>query len=65
MDRSRRGPFAANPPSTPSLDKDVHSDDEIFREIEDHAMEAEREHQFQVGGLPYMCSYQMSYGLRE
>ena len=43
LDRSRKGPPAANPPGQPSLDEEVHSNDEIFREIEDYAMEAERE----------------------
>ena len=43
LDRSRRGSPAANPPGVPSSDEEVHFDDEIFREIEDYAMEAERE----------------------
>ena len=38
-DRSRRGPPVANPPSAPSSDEEVHSDDEIFREIEDYIIE--------------------------
>ena len=43
FDRSRRGPLAANPLGAPSFDEKVHSDDEIFREIEDYAVEAEME----------------------
>ena len=43
LDRSRRGSPAANPSRAHSSDEEVHSDDEIFREIKDYAMEAERE----------------------
>ena len=32
----------------PSLNEEVHSDDEIFREIKDYAMEAEREDRVQA-----------------
>ena len=49
MDRSRRGPLAANPPSVPSLDEEVHSDDKIFRKIKDYTMEAKREECIQAG----------------
>ena len=51
MDRSGRGPPATNPPSAPSSDGEVHSDDEIFREIEDYTMEAEKE-RVQAGDPP-------------
>ena len=43
LDRSRRGSHAANPPGALSSDEKVYSDDEIFRKIEDYAMEAKRE----------------------
>ena len=43
LDRSRRGPHTTNPPRAPSSDEEVHFDDEIFREIKDYAMEAERD----------------------
>ena len=33
----------ANPPGAPSSDEAVHSDDEIFREIENYAIKAEKE----------------------
>ena len=49
MDRSRRGPSIANPPGAPSSNEEVHSDDEIFSEIEDYAMEVEREERVQTG----------------
>ena len=49
MDRSRRGSPAANPLRVPSSGEEVHSDDEIFREIEDFEMEEE---QVQVGDSP-------------
>ena len=64
MDRSLKGPPAANPPSAPSLDEEVHSD-EIFREIEDYAIEAKREDRVQASDPPYMCSYWTSDGRRE
>ena len=35
LDRPHRGPPTANPPRVPSLDEEVHSDDKIFREIEE------------------------------
>ena len=41
MDKSHRGSLAANLPKVPSLGEDVHSDNDIFREIEDYAMEEE------------------------
>ena len=49
MDRSHRGPPAANPPRAPSSDEKVHFDDEICREIEDYAMEAKKEERVQAG----------------
>ena len=52
MGRSHKGPPAASPPSVPSLDEEVHSDDEIFREIEDYAMEAETEDRVQTRDPP-------------
>ena len=42
LDRSRRGPPVANLFGVPSSDEEVHSDDEIFREIEDYVMEEKR-----------------------
>ena len=42
LDRSCRGPPATNSPGAPSSNEEVHSDDEIFREIEDYAIEVER-----------------------
>ena len=36
------GPPAANSLGAPSMNEEFHSDDEIFREIEDYAMEVER-----------------------
>ena len=51
LSRYHREPHVANPPSAPSLDKEAHSDDEIFREIEDYEMEAEREERVQAGDL--------------
>ena len=65
MDRSRRGPPTANRLDAPSSDKDVHSDDEIFREIEDYAMEAKMDLYVQADNPPYMCSHQTSSGQRE
>ena len=59
------GPSAANLPGAPSSDKEVHSDDEIFREIKDYTMEAERENQVQVGNPLYMCSHWTSGGRKE
>ena len=57
MGRSRRGAPTASPSSVPSSDEEVHSDDEIFREIEDYAVEAEREDHVQVGYPPlYMLA---------
>ena len=47
-----RGPSATNPPRAPSSDEEVHSDDEIFREIEDYAIEAEGEDHVQVWDPP-------------
>ena len=49
LGRSRRGPPAANPPGVPSSDEEVHSDDEIFWEIKDYAVEAKREEHVQAG----------------
>ena len=43
MDSSRRGPSIANPLGVPSWDEEVHFDDEILKDIEDYAREAERE----------------------
>ena len=65
LDRSRRRPLAAKPPGTPSSNEEVHSNDEIFREIEDYAIEAEREDRVQAGDPLYMCSHQTSSGRRE
>ena len=53
LGRSRRVPPVANPPSMPSSDKEVHSDDKIFCEIEDYAVEAEKEDHVQAGD-PYL-----------
>ena len=61
LDRSRRGLPTANL----SLDEKVHSDDEIFREIEDYVMEAEREVRVQAGDPSYMCLHQTSGGQKE
>ena len=55
MDRSRRGPPAANPPGAPSSDEEVHSNDEIFRKIKDYVMEAEREDEFRLA-IPFICA---------
>ena len=53
-DRSRRGFPVANPPGAPSSSGEVHSDDEIFREIEDYAREEER---VQASDSPlYVCT---------
>ena len=41
LDRSLKGLAAANPPVVPSSDEEVYSDNEIFREIENYAMEEE------------------------
>ena len=40
---SCRGPPTASPPSMPSSDEEVHSNDEIFCEIADYITEVERE----------------------
>ena len=53
MDRSHRGPPTANPLGVPSSDEEVHSDDEILREIEDYTMEAEREKPVKAGNPPF------------
>ena len=55
LGRSRRGPPVASPLAVPSSDKEVHSNHEIFREIEDYIVEAEREDHV----------HQMSDSLRE
>ena len=34
------GPYAANPLSTPLLDEDMHSDDDLIREIENYTKRA-------------------------
>ena len=47
------------------MDEEVHSDDEIFREIEDYAMEAKREERVQADDPPYMCLDQTSGCRRE
>ena len=65
MDRSHRGPLAANPLGLPFSDEEAHSDDELFREIEYYAVEAEREDCVQAGDPPYMCSHRTSGGRRE
>ena len=65
MVMSRRGPLAANLPGAPSSDEEVHSDDEIFREIEDYAMEVEIDECVHGGNPPYMCLHQTSGGRRE
>ena len=49
---SRRGPPVANPPGVPSSDEEVYSNNEIFRKIEDYAMEAEREDRVQTRDPP-------------
>ena len=49
MDRSRRGLPTTNLPIVPSSDDEVHSNDEIFREIEDYKMDEER---IQAGDPP-------------
>ena len=49
LDRSRKGLLVANPPGAPSSDEEVHSDDEIFREIEHYTVKAEREDHVQAG----------------
>ena len=41
LDRFCRGLPTANPPIAPSSDEEVHSDDEIFREVKDYAIEEE------------------------
>ena len=55
----------ANPPSAPSSEEEVHSNDEIFREIEDYAMEAEREERVQASDPPYTCLYRTPGGRKE
>ena len=62
MDRSRIGLPAANPPIEPSSDEEVHSDDKIFREIKDYAMEEER---VQAGDPTYTCLHWTFGGQRE
>ena len=62
MDRSRRGPSTANPREAPSSNEEVHSDDEIFREIEEYVTEDKR---VQAGDPPYTCLNQTSDGRRE
>ena len=57
MDRSHSGPPAANPLGVPSSDEEVYFGNEIFREIEDYAMEAEKEHCVQASDSPHMCSH--------
>ena len=52
LDKSHKGPSEANPSGVPSLAEEVHSDDEIFREIEDYAVEVEREDCVQAGDPP-------------
>ena len=52
LDRSHRVPLAANLPGASSLDEEVHSDEEIFREIKDYTTEAEREECIQAGNPP-------------
>ena len=62
LGRSRRGPPTTNPPNVPSLDEEVHSDNEIFREIEDYAIEAEREDRVQARDPPlYMLTLDASW----
>ena len=46
--RSRRRPQATIPPSMPYFNEEVHSYDEIFCEIKDYAVEAEREEHVQA-----------------
>ena len=65
MDRSCKGPSIANSLSAPSSDEEIHFDDEIFREIEDYAREAEREEHVQAGDPPYICLRKMFGGRRE
>ena len=55
----------ANPLGAPSSDEEVHSNDEIFREIEDYEMEAEREEHVLAGDSPYMCLHRTSSGRME
>ena len=56
LDRSRRGLLAANPPNVLPSDKEVYFDDEIFREIEDYAVEAKREDNVQASDPPSLCA---------
>ena len=65
MGRSRRRPPVANPPGAPSLNEEVHSDDEIFREIEDYKMEAKMEDRVHTNDPLYMCLHQTSGGQRD
>ena len=62
LDRSRMGPLAANPPRVPSLDEEVHSDDEISREIENYEMEEEQVH---ARDPPYTYLHRTSSDKRE
>ena len=55
LGRSRRGPPVVNPPGVPSLDEEVHSEDKIFREVEDFMIEDKRDEHIQTGDPPYMC----------
>ena len=65
MDKSGRGPLAANTPGVPFSDEEVHSDDKIFREIEDYTVEAKREDRVKSGDPPLYVLSWMSGGLRE
>ena len=62
MDRSHRGHSTANCCKVPFSDEEVHSDDKIFREIEEYVTEDER---VQIGDPPYTCLNQTSDGRRE
>ena len=52
LGRSRRGPPVATPLGAPFSNKEEHSDDEIFWEIEDYVVEAEREEHVQADDPP-------------
>ena len=62
LDKSRKGLLAANPLIAPSSDKEVHFDDEIFKEIKDYMMEEEW---VQASDPPYICLHRTSSGRSE
>ena len=53
LGRSRREPLAANPLHASSSDEKAHSNDEIFWEIEDYAIEAEMEDRVRASDPPF------------